>query len=175
MFTKIRQLFSTFWPLGQGRRSDNRLNLEQLYSDLQEIIVQNELKLAENENLISTILSDIEIESEKVKNATVEFLKNASLRRVRSAQNRINLLNRCSKIYHNNILMHTRLADRLEEMRVSGIKNIDFNTFEEIMMDHQEMYNQHLDTINSVKSMHIEYNWSSDEDLSTLEKEIMEN
>lgn len=175
MFAKVRQLFSSLWfRIGQ-RGINHRLDLEQLHLDLQEVIVRNELKLAENENLISTVLSDIKAESEKVKTTSIQFLKNAYLRKIRSAQNRINTLNRCSKIYHDNILMHTRLADRLEEMRVSGIKSIDADAFEEIVVDHQERYDKHLDAVNAVKSMHIEYEWSSDVDLSELEKEIMES
>jgi hypothetical protein len=133
------------------------------------------VKLVENEDLITKVEAASLEEEQKVRGANSDFEKRAALRRVRSARKRIECLSRCSGIYRDNIHMQSSLSERLEDMRVQGMKTVSTELLEEMALDYEEMYNKHREIVNSVKSMGSDYNapenFEDDPELHDLAKE----
>lgn len=175
MFEQVRRFFSSLWSRDSERRDIEgiQLDLHELFNDLREQILLNEVRLAENEDLITRVENSSKEEEEKVRQAETDFERRSALRKVRSLRKRIERLTGCSRIYHDNINMQTALAERLEDMRVSGLKTISADVLEEMELDYQEMYNKHRDIMGSIDAMMGDYGTLRDDpDLDDLAKEF---
>lgn len=145
MLGKIRRLFQP--------EDDEQLDLEEIFKDLQKLVLHNQVKLAENENLIARVEGVAAEDEAIVRGENAAFRKKCALRRVKVQRKRLKRLARCSSIYNDNIKMQTQISERIEDMRVSGLKTITANMLEEIAVDNEEAYAKHREMINTVNSM----------------------
>ena len=154
-------------------RAKEELNLEQLFDDLNNLITRNQAKFAENEDNIRRAEAACATEEEFFRGLDHNILKRCSLRRIRGLRKRVKNLLRIGTVYNDNISMQTQMSDRLENIRVSGLKVVTPDMLENIEMDCEEMYRQHRDTVASVKAMaDIDDSISDDQDLKELAKEF---
>ena len=158
MFTKLRELLTSMFQRTKEEKDDGvQYNLTELYGELQELILHNQVRLADNEGLIAKVEAASSDEKLRVRNADTDFEKRAALRRVRSCRKRVERLSRCSTVYHDNINMQTALSERLEDMRVSGLKTVSEDLLSEMAVDYDEMYNKHRELVNSVEAISVDY------------------
>jgi hypothetical protein len=146
MLGKIRRLF-------QSEENEEQLDLREIFEDLQKLVLHNQVKLTENENLIARVEAASAEDEAIVRGENDDFRKRCALRRVKVQRKRLKRLARCSSIYNDNINMQTQISERIEDMRVSGLKTITANMLEEIAVDNEEAYAKHREMINTVNSM----------------------
>ena len=137
---------------------------------MKEFIAKNNLRLIENEKLIHRVERNSQREEKRVQLEDNDHLKRCSLRRIKGYRKRIEILQQCSAIYNDNINVHIEMMERLEDMRVSGLKSITAEMLEEIALDNQEMYRKHEEIIDTVSVFRDTI--TEDQDLETLAKEL---
>lgn len=171
MLVQIRRIFSKLTSAFKKNRTDSgEIRIEPLIEEMEELIYKNRIKLIENEGLIDKIERDSLKEEKRIYAEDNDVLKRCSLRRIKGYRKRIELLQQCSTILNDNINVHTEMMERLEDMRVSGMKNITAEMLEEIALDNQEMYRKHEEIIDAASLFKdiIE----DDKDLEMLAKEL---
>ncbi len=153
----------------------NEFDIRILSKEIKEIILKNKFKLVENENLIAHLQAKVEYEKQKLKEKGSSSLKRCLLYRIKSIKSRIKTLSRCSEIYNNNCDLHAFTAEKVENMRVAGLKIITIDQVETIALDHEENYQKHKDLISMAKITGsietVEYDFKDDPELLELAKE----
>lgn len=149
MLGKLRKVLQLFFPPVDSES----LNLSSLTHDLHELVVENQIRLSDNEaaitkvnNRINELKADFEVLEEP-------SLKRCKLRQIAGLKRRLDSLARCSTIFSNNILMQEALIDKLENMRVAGDKQVSAEVFNEIALDFEEKYREHREFISDSMSV----------------------
>ena len=180
MLDALRRLFPNLKSLVQFRdggsdsgRGSDELNIQKLFDECSELIARNQIRLAENEDRIRRVEAACKREERSILDIKHDILKRCTLRHIKVLRKRLTRLSRVSVIYHDNISLHTHLVDRLENMRVSGMKTVTAEMLNNITLDCEEMYREHRDVIGTAKAM-IEHDISigEDPDLKDLAKEL---
>lgn len=154
MFDRIRRFFSrSSSRQEQPGTNQGEVDLNKLWEDLQDLIVQNEAKLFFNEKHIKKLEYALHWEKGIVASTSNDSFKRFALRRVRSLQERLNRLSRCSSIYHDNINFNSSLAEKIEEMSAAGMKMVSSEELEEIVLTHEEKFQAHRELMDSVRSI----------------------
>ena len=172
MLGRLRRFFSRAPTAGTD--SGDELDLDVLFVELNELLAKNKIKLVENERLMDKVELECKSAEFYVKSfgdILNDVSKRCSLRRISSLRKRVKRLNHCSTIYNDNITMHMHMADRLEDIRISGLKTVTSDMLESIVLDSEEHYQKHRDLVNSVKAMDGPDD-ENDPELKALAKEL---
>jgi hypothetical protein len=146
----LNKILSFLFP---RRNLVGSLDLNELARDLDRLVTENQIKLLENEAEIEKIRIVCEHEKEEFLKLENGALKRCKLRKMYVQRKRMKRLGRCSKIYNDNIDFQEIMVDRLENMRVAGMKKVTEEQLNELTLDLEERYREHEELISDAMAV----------------------
>lgn len=153
MLDQVRRLLSFLRRSRPGPGTGTGvISLEELHEETQRLVYENRIQSIENEKSIAKLKLQKDHEEGELDGLS-DILKRCRSRKIQSLQERIERLDRCGIIYNHNIDLHESLIEKIEEMKVAGLKTATIQQVEEITCDLEEQRQVHQDIIGTAKAL----------------------